>query len=1014
MAVVGTATLNITPKFPGLTQAIQSELNKAAGNTSVKAGESFGTGFGQGASSGLAKSGAIVGAFSAITSSAMQSISSHVGEAVSRFDTLNNYPIVMQNLGYSSESADASITKMSDHLQGLPTALDSVVSTVQGIVAVTGDLDQATDVGLALNDMLLASGSNQQLVNAAMEQFRQMLSKGKPELQDWKSLTSAMPGQMQQLAQALLGSTANANDLYTALGGGGAEATITMDQLLAKIIELDQTGGESFASFEEQARTATGGVATSAANMGTAITRGIADVFDAIGKENISGVFSDLTEGINVAAESVSGIVSTITPAIKGVYDVVKGFAPEILTAGAAFMTFSKATPAVTGLAAGAKSLFEAMQLTKGGAGSFAESIAAVGLKINPVTAGLTAAAVVVGVVGTALIEAQQNAENFETATKGLSDVVNDTTGLDEYSGVITDIGSSASGSAKSVDELYESMAGHVQTMQETTAEAQNQIAQLNTAQSIINQYAGVTDLTAQAQGRLEWALQQVNEQFGLSLTATDVAANAYSDAQGNVLNLRDSINQLIEAKKQEIKLDATKENLTEAYEAEAEAAKAAAQARLEYNKAIEDTMQQTGWSREQTLQNIDNGTALVRQTQNLRDAEQAAKDASANVNKLEQDLGDIAVAASDSADAWDQWGNSLSQSVIAQVEAGGNSLADLKEDLRSLSASAEDLGTLTEDQLIDLAMAYDGTSSSIVGKLQEWGVQMDEAAANAAKNSASIKDALYGLGDEVKNALSSSNVDIDAFSQKLAEAGVSAEQLNAIGSENLASLAESCQGNTDQMVWCIQNWNNVPMIDKDGNVTVDDESLIDAQGNLWTWNGTTFVNKDGNAIVNDTSLRDAQGRLYNWNGSRLESKSATVTITQVLKTVGNAAGGVISSAVNNAFNSIKWATGGVVRKHADGFIATSPTMISPNDMIGENGAEAYTNVGGNDYIVPLTNKKYSQPFIDLLADGVTEKLRGKSVNYYIGDITLDVSSLKDLSTIEEFVNMVIRTKGAR
>ena len=49
--------------------------------------------------------------------------------------------------------------------------------------------------------------------------------------------------------------------------------------------------------------------------------------------------------------------------------------------------------------------------------------------------------------------------------------------------------------------------------------------------------------------------------------------------------------------------------------------------------------------------------------------------------------------------------------------------------------------------------------------------------------------------------------------------------------------------------------------------------------------------------------------------------------------------------------------------------------MISPRDMIGEAGAEAYFSLGRSDYIVPLTNRRYSQPFVDLLAAGVKREL---------------------------------------
>lgn len=286
MAVIGSATLNIVPKIKGsLSGAIEDQLAKAesaAGSKGSAAGSAFSSRFGDGAT----KAGALFSVASAAATKAMDVVAEHVSAASARFDTLNNYPAVMQSLGYETDEVSASMSTMDAHLQGLPTSLSDMVSLVQGLATTTGDLTQATDAGLALNDMLVASGSSTQLTTAAMEQFRQILAKGKPEMEDWRSLTSAMPGQMDQLAKSMLGPTANANDLYAALGGGKNEATLSMDDLLNAMIRLDTEGGEGFASFAEQAKTASGGIESSMANLDTAINRGIAGTLE-IGRAHV-------------------------------------------------------------------------------------------------------------------------------------------------------------------------------------------------------------------------------------------------------------------------------------------------------------------------------------------------------------------------------------------------------------------------------------------------------------------------------------------------------------------------------------------------------------------------------------------------------------------------------------------------------------------------------------------------------------------------------------------------------
>lgn len=931
MADIGRASLLIVPRFDNLTRTVNDALQRA-GATASRQGQGLGESASRGFGSGLAKSGALVGAFSALTNSALSSISSHVGAAVSRFDTLNQYPRTMELLGYSSESAEASISKMSDRLSSLPTTLDSMTSTVQGIVAITGDLDQATDAGLALNDMLVASGSSQQLATAAMEQFRQMLAKGKPEMEDWKSLTSAMPGQMAQLAQAMLGPTATANDLYYALGGGGEDPTVTMDELMAAMIRLDNEGGEGITSFREQAETAAGGVQTAMANMGNAVTKGIASVMDEIGQDRISGALNDIKGGINDAFGAARDVVGAVVPALSEVYDNVAPIAPQVVTMTAAFAAFNGVGQRIPGALKGIR--FGLEGIVSG---------------ISPLSVGIGLAAGALALLVTSAMDAAEREENLAAATTGLNDVVADTAALDGYRGTVDGVGESAAAAAMSVDELAEATSERVEVMRENTESAEAEIAQLNTAQGIINQYAGQTDLTAAAQGRLQWALKLVNDELGLNITQSDVAAGSYENQDGEVQDLTESLNELIERKKEEARVSAVSANLTEAYEAQSEAAKTLAAAQQDYNDKVDWFLRNSNMSREQAIEAANNAP----EGQALRDATEMYEDATEAVSSYEGQLGEAAAAASEAADEYDRLsatmsGNGTFALFSAQLEQAGTSFGLLSDDLRDLGADTEAFAGLSSEQLQQLASSYDGTAASIVGLLSEWGVSMDETAAATAEVSA----ALAGMSE-------SASIDLGALASALAGAGVRASELNAIGTSNLDALAAAVGGDVDAMVWAVQNWNALPFLSKDGSVTVEDGQLVDAQGNVWTWNGTAFESKTAAATVN-TNVDWAISQIENWNNNvRLKSKYATVKLSM-------ASGGVVGGRLASG-GVIGHAEGGVVR-HADGFIANRPGAGVPIHVVGEAGAEA---------VVPLTNRRYSQPFVDLVADGVSERVGG-------------------------------------
>ena len=222
---------------------------------------------------------------------------------------------------------------------------------------------------------------------------------------------------------------------------------------------------------------------------------------------------------------------------------------------------------------------------------------------------------------------------------------------------------------------------------------------------------------------------------------------------------------------------------------------------------------------------------------------------------------------------------------------------------------------------------------------------------------------------------------DVDYLKLKLSEAGVGMEELDAIGSGHIRSLAASFNGDVESMVWAIENYNNTPFVDKDSTVSVNDAELIDAQGRVVTWNGTTLVYKGTSVQVDEGDLMDAQGKVYTWNGTVLEYKSASANIYGNLSSALTLASRWNSVSLRNKSAGVYinnsaalMASGGVI-PHADGFIATGPTMISPRHMVGEAGAEAVFDYGGNTHVVPLTNRKYSQPFADIVAEGVAKVL---------------------------------------
>ena len=314
----------LTPKFDNLGANVKRALGsgyKSAVSVHTNAGrqaaQNYASGFG-------GATGAIMGIVSSVTSRALDAISGSIASAVNRVDTIANFPKIMQSVGYSADDARATIERLSAGIDGLPTSLDAIVGSVQKIAPVSGSLATATDVALAFNNALLAGGKSQEIMNSAFEQYSQMLSTGRVDMQSWKILAQAMPGQLQQIAKALLGANANQADLYKAMQSGA----ITFDQFNNAIVSLNNEGLPGYASFAEQARISTESIGTAWTNVQNRINKAVAKIIDHIGQANIAGAINDFSS-------SFSGIADTVITFLDPVISTVGSFMDQLQNNGA-------------------------------------------------------------------------------------------------------------------------------------------------------------------------------------------------------------------------------------------------------------------------------------------------------------------------------------------------------------------------------------------------------------------------------------------------------------------------------------------------------------------------------------------------------------------------------------------------------------------------------------------------------------------------------------------------------
>lgn len=301
---LATAYVPIVPSMEGVGKAIEKAFGDASQNAGSKGGGQAGKGF----ASGLLAKGGIIGAAAAVTTKAMGVISNSIGSAVGRADQMNNFPKVMKNLGYSSQDAAASIKKISNALDGLPTTSSAMTGMVQQLAPLTSNLDEATDIALAFNNAMLAGGASTMEQENALTQYTQMLSAGKVDMQAWRSIQAAMPGQLNQVAEAMLGAGKNSNDLYEAMKNG----SISFDDFNKKVMELNQNGFGKYASFVQQAKDATQGIGTAMENVKNRVAKAVQKVIEAVGVENIAGAINGFSSQFGKVGDAAASMVTGV------------------------------------------------------------------------------------------------------------------------------------------------------------------------------------------------------------------------------------------------------------------------------------------------------------------------------------------------------------------------------------------------------------------------------------------------------------------------------------------------------------------------------------------------------------------------------------------------------------------------------------------------------------------------------------------------------------------------------
>lgn len=308
---------------------------------------------------------------------ATAALTASIPAAIKRIDTLNNSSKVFANMGFKATDTSKAMKILQNGIQGLPTPLNEAVSGLQMISSATNDVQLGSKVYTAMNHAILGFGGSTEQVSNATVQLSQALANGKIDAETWNSMMDSQMGPTLAAIARQMGKTTGQ------LKSGLSDGSISVNQFEDALIDMDVNGGGGMKSLQQIAKDAMGGIGTGIANAKTAITRGMADILNAIGSSNISGAISAVGTAVENAMKQIAGAISSTVSFVQA----NSSWLMPIITSVAAFigsLVGLKAaaillTPVINVLGGGLKILGTILSIAFSPIGLIVAALAAVG-----------------------------------------------------------------------------------------------------------------------------------------------------------------------------------------------------------------------------------------------------------------------------------------------------------------------------------------------------------------------------------------------------------------------------------------------------------------------------------------------------------------------------------------------------------------------------------------------------------------------------------------------------------
>lgn len=630
----------------------------------------------------------------------------------------------------------------------------------------------------------------------------------------------------------------------------------------------------------------------------------------------------------------------------------------------------------------------------------------------------IAVAAAALAFLVTDISKAAANADNFNKSVDGYADAISDSIPkLNSSAGGFDSLSTSVHHAQVSLDDLAKSQAEARENIVNRNRAAQDEIAELSAAKSIIDQYLGKS-LDASQAAQFRAAVERVNEACGTQFQVVNAAAGAIRDEKGALLETSAAIDEYINKKRLEIQQQALSADYADAHAAEREAYKAMTSQLATYNDLREQARNADSQADKDYYDGLaDEAYSYYQDLFAMHKEAEAGEEAIAKQMEATAEVAENGVKSVEAAvRANDKWMDSFK--AIYGDDSWASGLDGFIAALNEVGVKQDDIANMAPEDIAKVVDAYSRTGD-ITAALQSVGVEV-------VSLQDKMRSGFEAAGQDFDYFVEQLGGDAESIAQAFNNAGGAASVFANVTSEQIAQALAESEGNVETFIAKLQEFASQ---NTEAEVTVTADTS-EAEANVDGLYSDVEGGADGAVNIDDSSAEAADETVEDLGtdvNNLPENRDISVNVS------GNASGVLsdiywyltnmpTSKEVTVTTHKVEDARGGFYALHAAGgrfklhgsgsFITSGPTVLGSDrygyvHIAGEAGREwIKRHADGTTSIVPIENRRYLKPYAREIAGMIGG---AGTTNYYI---TLDYKAGDDANKIVRDLGFALRTSA--